>query len=57
MTKPKPEWYKSAYSKLYGFLRTKHPEVLEEYRAYLKMVKQRLEQAYLCLEEKAEVSE
>jgi len=52
MTTPKSEWYKSAYNKLYSFLRTKHPEVLEEYREYLKAIKRRVEHGLIILEEK-----
>jgi len=48
----KPEWYKTAYNKLYSFLRTKHPEVLQEYRYYLKGIKQRLTESIIILDEK-----
>jgi len=48
MTKAKPKHYQVAYNKLYGFLRRKHPQVLEEYKEYLQEVKKRLEEALLC---------
>ena len=47
MTKAKLEHYKVGYQKLYSFLRCRHPEVLEEYRKYLKEVKERVEKALL----------
>lgn len=49
--KVKLEHYKVGYERLYGFLRTKHPEVLAEYRRYLKQVKERIEAALLVGEE------
>ena len=50
MTRPKPEWYQAAYQKLYGFLRSHHPEVLEEYRAYLKKIERRIKEGLLVLD-------
>jgi len=49
--KPKLEHYKTGYESLYGFLRRKHPEVLQEYRAYLLKVKEEIEKALLGVSE------
>lgn len=51
MTKVKLEYYKTAYEKLYRFLRYRRPEVLNEYREYLRQVKLKVEEALLCAEE------
>jgi len=44
MAKVKDRWYKAAYQKLYGFMRSKHPEILQEYRDYLLEVKRRIQE-------------
>jgi len=54
MTKAKPEHYQAGYNRLYGFLRTRHPDILEEYREYLREVKRKVEEALLVAEEETE---
>jgi len=44
--------FKIAYNKLYGFLRQRHPEVLEEYRQFLKDVEAKVREALLATEAK-----
>ena len=51
MSKVKPEHYKNAYTKLYNFLRTRHPEILKEYRQYVKEVKKKAQEMLLMPEE------
>ena len=39
MTETKPEHYKVAYNRLYGYIRHRHPEVLQEYRDFIQKAK------------------
>ena len=34
--KSKPEWFKNAYNNIYYFLMYKHPDILNEYREWIK---------------------